>query len=92
MQAHSVLGVRYQNTSHHFVPWDSPTLAATARSHRLSVPQLIFSWALGRLGTIVVATGDERHMKEALAVRAKALDAREMTQLDQLGATSRHKR
>ena len=73
------------------VPWDHHGLVWIARAYGLTPQQVIFDWALSRLGAIVVATASEEHMLEALntsAVHERALHKPSIRYLNALGSAS----
>jgi len=78
-----------QLTKDYSVPWAHEGLVWLAKEYGLTTPQLIFNWALARLGAIVVATANEQHMRQALnetAVHGNALKWPSLRYLNSLGA------
>ena len=80
-----------QLTKDYSVPWDHEGLVWLAKEYGLTTPQLIFNWALARLGAIVVATANEQHMRQALnetAMHGNALKWPSLRYLNSLGTLS----
>merc|ERR1712194_346659 len=48
------------------VPWSEPRVVETAHAHSLTAVQLILAWCIARGGPFVTATGDAKHMRDAL--------------------------